>query len=287
MHKPNLAFPPPAGLHYRDFTSADLPNGLALSQALGWSHGAHDWRLMARLGDGVAAELDGRLVGTGFLWTFDGVSTLGMMLVAPDMQRRGIGKQIMARLLHRAGGNIVTLIATEQGRPLYEQLGFSRIGENWLHMGEVRRSAVRHSASVLPGQGRSLEDIVRLDQEAAGHSRRALLELLEAEARRCDLVRGETTVGFAYLRPSGLGHTVGPVVAPDADGARALIASCVHGVDGMVRVDIAQDHEAMEAWLTQIGLPLCSRSPRMRRGDGPATGGRDVHVFALTNQALG
>ena len=47
----------------RPFTEADLPAAHALTQIFGWPHRLADWAFMARLGVGVAAEMDGALVG--------------------------------------------------------------------------------------------------------------------------------------------------------------------------------------------------------------------------------
>lgn len=278
-------------LVYRPFTAEDLAPALELSQSLGWTHRDVDWALLAELGDGIAADADGRTVGTGFLWTFEDRCTLGMMLVADDMQRRGIGRALMARLLARAGDLPVTLVATEAGRPLYEQLGFAVVGHNWLHMGDADRAALNGNgpatAEVVAGAPVALAGIAALDRQAAGCDRARLLAALEARARRYDLVRTGAPVGYAYLRPSGLGHTIGPVVAGDwADGLQ-LIAHCASQVEGPLRIDIAVEAPEAAAWLAGIGMPLASRSVVMRRGAAAASGGAGMRILALTNQALG
>jgi GNAT superfamily N-acetyltransferase len=47
------------------------------------------------------------------------------MLVAPEMQRQGIGEGILTRLLaHAESRSLTVLVATAAGRPLYERHGF-------------------------------------------------------------------------------------------------------------------------------------------------------------------
>lgn len=277
----------PQELTYRSFTADDLAGGLALSQSLGWSHRDVDWSLMAAVGQGIAVDAGDRLVGTGFLWCFGDRCTLGMMLVAPDMQRRGIGRTVMRGLLDMAGTRPVTLIATQQGEPLYGQLGFRPVGGNWLYMGDANREAIALPTSVEEGQPRQLDEIVRLDQRAIGTDRSTLLRELEAVGTRYEIRRHGRPVGFAYLRPSGLGYTIGPVVAPDWQGARDLIAYCALQVDGVLRIDLAAEDDATGNWLTSIGMPLKSRSPKMRLGTIAAAADDGVRLFALTNQAIG
>ena len=62
-----------------------------------------------------------------------------------------------------------------------------------------------------------------MDREASGPDRTPLIKaLLEADAAVV-LDRDGAPAGFAMIRRFGLGQVIGPVVAPDEAGARALI----------------------------------------------------------------
>lgn len=76
------------------------------------------WNVVARQGDEVVGL--GRLLDDGALY-----ASIWDMLVAPALQRRGIGAGILTRLLaHAETRSLTVLVATAAGRPLYERYGF-------------------------------------------------------------------------------------------------------------------------------------------------------------------
>jgi hypothetical protein len=92
--------------------------------------------------------------------------------------------------------------------------------------------------------------------------------------------------GFAMLRRFGRGLAIGPVVAPDAEGAKALIAHLVGLNAGkFVRVDVDFDSGLTE-WLESLGLMRVDAPTVMVRG-AQATRVEGARLFGLVNQALG
>lgn len=79
---------------------------------------------------GVVAELDGRVVGSNFLWESGPVAGVGPITVDPDAQNGAIGRQLMEAVIERAsrqGRAAVRLVqAAYHGRSLslYAKLGF-------------------------------------------------------------------------------------------------------------------------------------------------------------------
>ena len=60
----------------------------------------------------------------------------------PNYRRRGLGRAIMESLhagLARAGATRVVLTATEMGLPLYEQLGYRTLAQDWIYVPAVGR----------------------------------------------------------------------------------------------------------------------------------------------------
>jgi GNAT superfamily N-acetyltransferase len=78
----------------------------------------------------VVAELDGRLVGSNFLWEADAVAGVGPITIDPAFQNARIGRRLMEAVLERArdrGIDSVRLVqAAYHGRSLslYTRLGF-------------------------------------------------------------------------------------------------------------------------------------------------------------------
>jgi len=78
----------------------------------------------------VVAELDGRVVGSNFLWEGDAVAGVGPITVDPSVQNRRVGRGLMEAVLERAGRrNIASVRLVQAGYhlrslSLYARLGF-------------------------------------------------------------------------------------------------------------------------------------------------------------------
>jgi predicted N-acetyltransferase YhbS len=79
---------------------------------------------------GLAAEVDGRLAGTNFLWERDEVAGVGPITVDPELQNGAIGRSLMRGVLERAerrGFRAVRLVQAayhSRSLSLYAKLGF-------------------------------------------------------------------------------------------------------------------------------------------------------------------
>ncbi|OWQ83856.1 GNAT family N-acetyltransferase [Roseateles aquatilis] len=268
----------------------DLEAALGLSQAVHWPHRLTDWRFAFELGGGLVAERDGEVVATAMSWPWGEThATLGLVIVDPRLQGRRIGLRLMQALLDGLEGRTVLLHATAEGRGLYERLGFVRTGEVRQHQGQASSAplmALDRDWRLRPSNVGDLPALVALDARARGMPRDALVRGLYAEAQTVVLDHDGERRGFAMLRRFGRGLIIGPVVAPDEQGAKALIAHLVGLNAGkFVRIDVDFDSGLTE-WLEELGLPRVDGPTEMIRGDVPEpTPG--VRRFALATQALG
>lgn len=273
----------------RPMDAADLPAAHALSQAVRWPHRLEDWRLVLGLGEGVVAEAGRAVVATALAWRFGarGGST-GMVIVSPDRQGQGIGGRLMAAILPALGDRSVVLHATEAGEPLYRRLGFVPAGDVRQHQGVARPLgpiAADPGERLRAAMAEDLAALASLDEAAMGMDRGVALRALLAVSEAVVLERGGAARGFALLRAFGRGRVIGPVVAPDAGGARLLAGHWIgrHGGD-FLRMDVPAE-SGLPAWLASQGMAEVDAVTRMVRGPLPAPGA--VRSFALASQALG
>lgn len=113
-----------------------------------------------------------------------------------------------------------------------------------------------------------------------------MIDALLDVANGIALDRDGELLGFALFRRFGRGHVIGPVVAPDALRAQALISHWLALNEGIfVRIDVPGD-SGLSDWLQGLGLPRVDTVVAMARGDAPV---RDpaLRTFAAVNQALG
>jgi GNAT superfamily N-acetyltransferase len=274
----------------RPLALADLPAARALSAAQGWPHREEDWRFVLGLGEGVAAEQDGRLAGTALGWRYGpGFATLGLVIVSEAARGRGIGRALTTAVLDRLGSRTVLLNATSDGMPLYRSLGFAPGREIRQLQGAsfspppVAPPPGHRLRPLAPGDGAKL---AALDERATGMPRQALIAALLPVSEGLVLDRDGEAVGFALLRPFGRGLVIGPVVAPDEGGARALIAQGLSSRPGrFVRLDVPAE-TGLPGWLRGLGLEDAGPAMGMARGTPPRPEGK-ARSFALASQALG
>jgi GNAT superfamily N-acetyltransferase len=273
----------------RPMHAGDLLAMHGLAQQMSWPHRAEDCAQLLALGDGiVAVDATGFTAGVGLRWSFGrDVGTIGLVLVAPERQGRGIGRALMKALIADSGSRALMLNATAQGLPLYEKLGFVSTGLVRQHQG--RLSVLPPSPDVplrraVPSDRAAL---CALDAAVFGADRSELIGRLVASGDAWMIDRAGQPAGFAILRAFGRGMIIGPVMASNEDEAIALVAAVAKAAPpGVLRADIPAPAEGLAAWLTAAGLPAIDTVTVMLRGSWPATW-QGLQRYGLALQAWG
>lgn len=285
-------------LVYRPFTDTDVAAGYRLSSAVRWPHKPDDWRFLARQGQGFVA-LDGDdVVGTALYWQHgEAGGSLGMVIVSPEQQGRGIGRALMERMLDQLGTRLTLLHATPAGQPLYEKLGFNAVGSIDQHQGTARRPPLMElppGERLRPLSTNDPDRLVTLASRASGFDRGRILPALLDVADGIAIERDGELLGFSLFRRFGRGFAIGPVVVvsgSDAESltrarAEAMIAHWLTLHEGrFVRIDTPSDSGLTE-WLEVLGLERVDTVVKMARNGTPVVDD-EVRQFAIINQAIG
>jgi GNAT superfamily N-acetyltransferase len=269
------------------FGPEHVDGAVALSRAESWPHRREDWMLAMLLSDGVAAlDADGRLAGTTLVTPYgDDCATINMVIVDKSMRGLGLGRTLMERAFSLAGDRPLRLVATREGLPLYEKLGFVATGHILQHQGEVRPLAKPDDVEDM--QGCDLEALKTLDREAYGADRSGLIEALAERGEIAVVRKGDAIEAWAAIRAFGRGEVIGPVIAPDAKTARALISWHASSRPGaFLRVDTGSE-TGLAPWLSEIGLVHVGGGIAMRKPAKENAEQARRKVYALANQALG
>ena len=169
----------------------------------------------------------------------------------------------MTALLEGLEDHTVLLHATAEGRGLYERLGFVRTGEVRQHQGIALPTpliALGAGWRLRPATEADLPTLRALDAAARGMPRDALIDELFRDADATVVLDHDGHArGFAMLRRFGRGHAIGPVVAPDAEGAQ-----------GADRAPVGLERRPLHAHRHR----LRQRPGRVARKPGPAARGR-------------
>jgi GNAT superfamily N-acetyltransferase len=303
---PADSFPP-----VRRLGPDDLERCAALSVDREWSPERAKWALLLSACEvfGVDAPDGAGLAGAVVLtrWAAD-YAAVGMMLVAARYERRGLGRALMGHLLRTAGDDAtVTLFATDMGRPLYEKLGFTPVRRSVSFIGRFRPASApdnskKRGARVRLATEADLPAILVRDRAAFGGDRGTVLTrlwgiadqvaVLEADGAPADGAGGPSGAagpgvagyGFAW-RNTSESTVIGPLVAPDGEAARRLVAALAARAGTPVRLDLDPDRPELPGWAHARGLEPAGRTLVMARG-GRAPRGIPGHLYTPVSVAL-
>jgi predicted N-acetyltransferase YhbS len=161
----------------------------------------------------VVAEVDGRVLGSNFLWESATIAGVGPITVEPDAQNGAIGKRLMNEVMRRAeerqsaGVRLVQAAYHNRSLSLYTKLGFDTREPLSLLQGPALRIEIP-GYSVRPAGEGDLKACNELYLKVHGHEREQ--ELLFAIRQETATVVGHGGRITGYATEVGfLGHAVG------------------------------------------------------------------------------
>ncbi|MFE7644625.1 GNAT family N-acetyltransferase [Streptomyces phaeoluteigriseus] len=256
MPTPSLPALPIHRLTHRDLVAcADL------SEDRGWPREEHKWGLLLTAGKGYGIDdPDGGLVSACVVTEYGphgrpSLGAIGMVLVAERHARQGVGRRLMRHITSVMSTTPLTLHATPNGRPLYEELGFKTTGRAEMMVGRFSPGGAEPRVSTRAATAEDLTTILRLDEEVFGTDRTPVIARLPAFADQVRVAEDDgRIVGYAAAWPNMDTHVVGPLIARDTETAKSLVASLAEHTDRPLRTDIDVRHEELLAWLKDRGL---------------------------------
>jgi len=273
----------------RPLLETDLPFAHRLSRAAGWNQTPADWQRFLALGkDGCfLAEHEGEPAGTATTTCYGtDLAWIGMVLVDPRFQRRGIGTALLhgaIRYLREDRGiTCVRLDATPAGRPLYEGLGFRA---EW-GLRRWRREERGESTEDFPAPAITLTgESLALDRSVFGADRSALLRSLAAGSF------GVVTLpdgSFGFVREGERALYLGPVTAASATSGLALAEQLVNTCPPHREIfwDLPDENTAAGELAVSLGFQPVRELTRMWLGDNPLACDPGK-IFGLAEPALG
>jgi GNAT superfamily N-acetyltransferase len=176
-------------------------------------------------GGAWVAEQDGHVVGAAMALVRDGVWGLSLLIVRPEAQSGGLGRELLARAWEHgrdARGWIVLSSGDQRAMRSYSRLGLD------LHPSLVARGrprAVAADPAVREGTADDLPLTVAVDRAVRGAAHGGdLLALLEAGGRMLVL----PDRGYAVVREDEMRV----LAAVDDDAAAALLRTCLAAAEG-------------------------------------------------------
>ena len=238
----------------------------------------------------LLAEADGDIVATG-VGTASGLAGwVGSIFVAPGWRGRGLGRAVTEAIIDRLssmGCRSLVLVATEDGRRLYERMGF----EVQTHYRTLQAPGLPRAVEPSNGvptvrafEAADLAEIVALDREGSGEDRAHAIEVLaSSDTTRVAPGREGGIDGFVVRGPWGGGATV----ARTTEAALRIVTARrrAAGPEGRVRLGMVDDNAEGLERLAEVGFRLAWSAPRMIRGDAPPW--RPELLYGQFNHAMG
>ncbi len=274
---------------------SDIPALLSLTEALEWTFTDADFRTMLVAGRLIGWRDAGRLDGVAGIFDFKTYASIGAVMIAPERQRMGLGEKIM-RALHaqHPPAQPLVLIATPEGKPLYEKLGYRVTGSVHRLLAAANPDRDLRPPSVLCVRSlRPTHDtlsVLQLDRAATGGDRSALLiaRLQQAEMGAVSCNAMGMPSGFVYSVRQRNQLILGPLVAPDDDVALELVQAILSttDLDATLRIDIPHTHQSLLEPLGKLGFVEQDQANIMTWGANESPG-YTPQLYALTAQAYG
>ncbi|WP_391116773.1 GNAT family N-acetyltransferase [Psychrobacillus sp. L3] len=282
-----------AKLHLEKLEVIDIPHLIDLSNSVGWDYDQAEIETIMSSGKvyGYKNEI-GEIVCSAAIIEYDSkIASIGMVIVRQDYQGVGLGKKATHKCIDSIpNSTTIMLIATEEGKPMYEKMGFSSIDSIQKLICDFYEPCVANGLpnNIKPFNEKDLTSLIQLDIEAFGDNRRTFLTNRIKQSKEALVMKSSdgkvTGYGLSIAGPVNL--ILGPIVAPDSETALALVNELVKDHHGKFRIDVPSGNEDFIAQLKKCGFSRVSKPPIMIKNSNELPV-RNKTLFGIAAQIFG
>ncbi|MCM2676621.1 GNAT family N-acetyltransferase [Alkalicoccobacillus plakortidis] len=279
----------------RQLSQLDCSKLISLSSEVGWDYNENEIHTILKSGQIFGCvDSEDRVVACAAIiqYDFQKVASIGMVIVHPDFRGRGLGREVTEDCIQAVNSNqcLIMLIATEEGKRLYEKMSFTIIS----HI-EKYTAAIKHTnqcevnnSSVHVYKEQDFNSVVKIDEQAFGDKRERFLTQRLKQSEKRVVIRntsGEIT-GYALSIRTPQNVILGPIISECSDNAISLIEELLKDFTGKVRIDLVQTDPTMTRFLEERGFNKVTEPPVMALNH-TNTRKRNGHLVAVAAQAFG
>jgi GNAT superfamily N-acetyltransferase len=264
----------------RPLTVGDIAAAFQLSADAGWNQTVEDWRMLIDLSpEGcIAIDVDGEISATATLMCYGRtLAWVGMVLTKRQHRGQGFARRLLTQALGRAdqmGIETVELDATDEGKPIYEELGFrsEHAAERWSRPASLDGPK---NLSNMPADAQPTGGWCSRDTNAFGADRSQVLNDL---SRRNPPLAIESS--YVLTRPGRQTAHLGPCVSDSPTTARTLIERALQTSSSSWSWDLLPDNANAVAIARDFGFAPRRRLMRMVRGKDLRTKTEEIYAIA-------
>ncbi|PFJ16791.1 GNAT family N-acetyltransferase [Bacillus cereus] len=264
-------------------------NLLNLCKSVGWLHDEifmkKQFEMYLSIGTLVGYIHENKLIAAGGVFPFtSSFSSIGMLIVHPKFQGRGIGRMLLNHCFeHAHPKQPISLIATKAGEPLYTSCGFQTVTTIHRFEKQITKTNTTHTQQV---KEKDLISITSLDQIVTSANRSLLYSLLLPRAvHSFKTERNNCIEAFSFCIQKGNILCINPLIAKQEEDAIQLLEKICECWNGTVRIDVPHSQFTFRKFLQTDKFQETLLSPLMIKNGSQLPGNRNM-LFAMIDTAL-
>lgn len=218
-----------------------------------------------------AAEIGGRFVGQVFSVSCGRLGWIGMLIVAPEHRRKGLGTLLVRKAMDYLldlGVETIELDSVPEISSLYQKLGFTYECDIVEFVGKFPRILGQSAFHVKHVTEYRMKQIAKFDSQFFRDNRSRLLFWLYRDGQGLYSWVGDKSniAGYLLFRRRNDGYRIGPYVCDpqNPEAARALLAACINSVNHRERLSVGVPHTNNKARNLLEGLSFTQHSKSLR-----------------------
>ncbi|WP_242319319.1 GNAT family N-acetyltransferase [Bacillus cereus group sp. BfR-BA-01349] len=273
---------------------AKTGNIVSLSSYIGWDYNREEIDTIFNAGIvyGVWNEREELIASAAIILYGEKLASIGMVIVHPDYKGRGIGKIITEACIKSVSAHTpIMLIATDEGKPLYEKLGFravSYVSKYICNSYNAKDYCVRNEDYVMNYEEGDLEKIIKIDEYAFGTNRKEFLKKRIMQSEQCIVVRDkeQNVLGYGLSIQTPENKIIGPVVAKNDEMAMRIVHDLARGYNGKLRMDVPEGKNDFMKELEIAGFKKVNTPPIMIKNSNRLLK-RNSELYSIAAQIFG
>ena len=276
------------------FDKYDVIELIKLSTSVNWDYDEHEIRTVMSSGKIFGHKnAEGKIVSSAAIISYDtDLASIGMVIVNKEYRGLGLGKKATNKCIDSVSKDTsIMLISTEDGKPLYENLGFITVDYVHKYLSDRYKQTqmfINREITLEKYSENDFNEIVELDLAAFGDKRRKFLLNRIDQSKQCLVVRNQKgkIIGFGLSILGPINLILGPIVAPDPQTAALIIDGLALNHQGNLRIDVPSSNDELMLFLEKSGFVKVSEPPIMIKNSVNMPF-RNKELFAIAAQVFG
>ncbi|QEL84361.1 GNAT family N-acetyltransferase [Bacillus mycoides] len=267
---------------------------VALSSHIGWDYNREEIEMILNTGIvyGVVNEREELIASAAIILYGETLASIGMVIVHPDYKGRGIGKIITDLCVKSVLTQTpIMLIATDEGKILYEKLGFravSYVSKYICNSYNANYHCVGNEEYIVNYEERDLEEIIQIDKDAFGTNREEFLKYRIIQSEQCIVTKDaqQNVLGYGISIQTPENKIIGPIVAKNDAMAMRMVHYLVREHHGKLRIDVPEGKKDFMKELEIIGFKKVNTPPIMMKNSDKLLK-RNNELYSIAAQIFG